>query len=1079
MRNLILLLYCFSTIFLHNIYAQSYEDEIDPFLGNYILGNSAELIMLWTHSTGDTCNQQILDYNGSTQSLTAQAQQTYADSSGIYGTKKMDVATGDLNGDHYDDVVAVWEGNNHSILMSIPDIDATSLHLSTFNMIKIDSTFQSGLRIEAADFDQDRNKEILLAYRGLDSKIHISIYETDSMLNIIKLAEISDWDITESLFDITAGDFDGDGLDEIAVIQNTDIPYLGDHRYQTNFDVKVYDYNPDISLLISHEVKSISTVNDFNPPTSNDINAYITRLIISTGNFDGDLQEELAFGYELDFSYYESVYHTTFHNKINVIEISPSLDDVSNNPDNVGFTCNWWVSNYDQLLAGWHIGLECADLNNDGVDEIISLNSYNVSVLKVGQNFALSWVTDDRLTSQVHINCKYGFDSHRMLGVTDLDADTSASDLGKWQPEIVVFDFHNNPYQTNLPGVLRYWVYKPTVDESNVITGISAVSCIETAIDGAYLPSCVMALGDFDGDAVRLGTPRRFYKKTVIQPTVILNAPPVHFDVFNDTCYDVSLAYNENECLFKSFYLTQSGLEKEVQTEVHRDWGMSSSLTAGGSFLGIGASATLSAHYGEGFSKTDKNAQTITVSVAVDAIEDDRIYATVTDYSFWEYPLYFKGNRNGSIMAVIPHLQENRWFPSKSWSASQYVPNHEVGNILSYQKYASIENNPDLAQRISGSYSSDDSYVLDSYSSYDWNLSIEDFNESQADTSQDIGASISASVSGWGVEVNTEFHYDQSEISTHRTSVSEQLAMGVHLDGIDMGLGEVSYRVTPYSYWSKNGALVVDYSVEPELADPGYPPTWWDNRYGNLPDPAFILPWRYDPEKGFTLEDESKRFQTKEIIFRPSEPAPGDTVTIVARLHNYSLLATTDPINVCFYQGDPDDGGELITALSGETVVSTPALLEARDVVEVQIEWLVPEDISDFPRIFALIDPNDSINEIHENNNKGFNVLAVWKPLSIEPNTNLPLPTKLTLFQNYPNPFNSSTKIKFILPSSEKVTIEIFNVQGQKIQTILEDTMIKGEHQVDFNASSLASGLYFYRIKAGEYICVKKMIFLK
>jgi hypothetical protein len=818
MRGLLLFLFCLVLVFYQNIHAQSYEDEIDPFLGNYILGNSAELMMLsvntaWPNGE-NLCWQTMYDYDYSTKSLNHITGYNYSDSLGIYGTKKMDIASGDFNGDHYDDVVAVWEGNNHSILMSIPDIDAKSLHWSTFNMIKIDSTFQSVLRIEAADFDQDRNKEILLAYRGLDSKIHISIYETDSMLNIIKLAEISDWDIAESLFDITTGDFDGDGLDEIAVIKNTSIPYLGNFCYQTNFDVKVYDYNPDIRLLISHEVNSISTINYFNPSTSSYINAYITRLIISTGNFDGDVQEELAFGYELDFSYYGGAlvgYYTTFHNKINVIEISPSLDDVSNNPDNPAFTCNWYLLNYNQLFAGWHIGLECADLNNDGVDEIISLNSYNVSVLKVGQNFALSWVTDDRVTSQVHTNSKYGFDSHKMLAVTDLDADTSATDLGKWQPEIVVFDFHNNPYQNNMPGALRYWVYKPTVDESNVITGISAVSCIETAIDGAYLPSCVIALGDFDGDAVRLGTPRRFYKKTVIQPTVILNAPPVHFDVFSDTCYDISLAYNENDCLFKSSYLTQSGVEKEVQTEVHRDWGMSASLTAGGSFLGIGASTTLTSRYGEGFSKTDKNAQTITVSVAVDAVEDDRIYATVTDYSFWEYPLYFKGNRNGSIMAVIPHLQENRWFPSKSWSASQYVPNHEVGNILSYQKYANIENNPDLAQRIAGSYSSDDSYVLDANSSYDWNLSIEDFNESQAETSRDIGMSVSASVSGWGVEVNTEFHYDQSEISTHRTAVSDKLAIGVHLDGIDMGLGEVSYRVTPYSYWGKNGALVVDY----------------------------------------------------------------------------------------------------------------------------------------------------------------------------------------------------------------------------------------------------------------------------
>jgi predicted outer membrane repeat protein len=89
------------------------------------------------------------------------------------------------------------------------------------------------------------------------------------------------------------------------------------------------------------------------------------------------------------------------------------------------------------------------------------------------------------------------------------------------------------------------------------------------------------------------------------------------------------------------------------------------------------------------------------------------------------------------------------------------------------------------------------------------------------------------------------------------------------------------------------------------------------------------------------------------------------------------------------------------------------------------------------------------------------------------------------LCQNYPNPFNASTKIKFELPETEKVKIEIFNLLGQKIETLLNKPIPAGSHQVEFNARNLPSGVYLYRIvvdsygKAGGFQEVKKMILLR
>ncbi len=91
-------------------------------------------------------------------------------------------------------------------------------------------------------------------------------------------------------------------------------------------------------------------------------------------------------------------------------------------------------------------------------------------------------------------------------------------------------------------------------------------------------------------------------------------------------------------------------------------------------------------------------------------------------------------------------------------------------------------------------------------------------------------------------------------------------------------------------------------------------------------------------------------------------------------------------------------------------------------------------------------------------------------------------PTVLTDFslnQNYPNPFNPSTKIKFGLPMSENVLVEVYNILGQKVVTLLNEEMTAGYHEIEFDGARLSSGVYFYKIKAGYFTDLKKMILLR
>ncbi len=83
------------------------------------------------------------------------------------------------------------------------------------------------------------------------------------------------------------------------------------------------------------------------------------------------------------------------------------------------------------------------------------------------------------------------------------------------------------------------------------------------------------------------------------------------------------------------------------------------------------------------------------------------------------------------------------------------------------------------------------------------------------------------------------------------------------------------------------------------------------------------------------------------------------------------------------------------------------------------------------------------------------------------------------LYQNFPNPFNPSTSISWEQPIESKTTIKIYDVLGKELMTILDEEIFPGFHQAEFNAGSLPSGIYFYRIFAGNFTQIKKMMLLK
>jgi hypothetical protein len=580
-----------------------------------------------------------------------------------------------------------------------------------------------------------------------------------------------------------------------------------------------------------------------------------------------------------------------------------------------------------------------------------------------------------------------------------------------------------------------------------------------------------MAMGDFNGDRVRVGNAVHYRKSSVQQPTVILNTPPVHFDVFepDTTHFDLSGCYPGLGCGFSSTYIQSVTTDTTITTEIHNDWGVDASLSAGGNVLGIGVQAKLKASYGEGFGKVQGTNRSLTITTGRVSSGDDWIFATVVDYDFYEYPVYDSIGTTpvGYVLAAIANNPRPLWIEAKDDNiiGNVYKPNHEVGNVLSYE----TANSPDMAQSI---VQFSDQTIGGTGSSF-VEVNMSRFRENSADTSKNIGLEVGGSISGWGIELEANAQYNQSQVSTQTTKIGQSITLRGDFGHISPEFGTTgTYYITPYAYWSKYGALVLDYKV-PTL--PTGPNSFWLTRYGSRSDLTFNLPWRLDPEKGIPLPggDLGYRQRTRDVFISHVDPRPGDTVTIGARVRNLGLQAVGTNVTVRFFNGDPAASGVQI----GQATITGG--IPARGTKYAFVPWTVAPATPRSARMYAVVDPDNAItNEVHENNNKG------WAPLSdfAAPTSVHDVETKPTgfaLYQSYPNPFNPSTTITYDVPARSHVTLRVYNMLGQEVTTLVDRMEEAGKKSVRFHAIGMASGVYYYRLETGSFVGIRKMVLMK
>ncbi len=1061
----------------------------DPLNGNFVIGNSAEIVVVWPSADFDTIYQKIYDYTPYTLTLIGESARPNG-GNGCKYKNELDAVSLDADQDGFDDIITFFRNGTQEYVMVTPGdtgiIDFSTSHIET-------ALGEAGIRViglRSIDSSEIGNwlSEIITVYPDPDACFldnirfnHFLFPEGSIDPNFFGYGPGGRcWNDEHEkgwVYDIAALDIEGDGIDEIALFKAEPHGFPFSQWYLSVEIVEVYNYFEESEPFPLFDLNDFHPIDNDDPFTSPF--AIPGPTVIASGDFNNDSYiNEFVVGYQISdqsFTFDGSIYHYEVTNRqyLQPMKINSTHNGVVYDTLNRVLHSEYYET-YDlpfvtefPNFSVYPISLCTGDLNKDGRDEILFYAYDSVKIYECDSLLSLTQV------ASIPLNNPINSFSNRNIAVEDLNA---GPEISEWLPEIIVANH-------NLSGDPCIQVYIPQLDTANNITGVQNVF---TLLDDDFnFNPVAVTLGDIDGDAIKLGPPRHFVLDSIIQPLIILNAPPTHFDVIGtDTC-DINACY-PGDCNFTAVYSEVASITYGIETNLHSDFAISTGVTGGGTYFGYGVEGHFSAEYGMDFSKVQGTSDKIKISQTITASKDDWIYATTAVYDVWEYPVYKMREFTGYVSLIIPKYHQESWFPSKSWKGFTYIPDHEAGNILSYPDYTDLLNNPDAVEVFThGQWHN--SYAVFENSHNTWSLNWNQVSNSGASTAWDVNLEAGVSFTAPNYSFSFEGEYGMGQRSTHTSSISEDITVTVDLYGIDATIGESGYHVTPYAFHAKNGALIVDYTVAPESSPTPGLETWWDLNYGQLYDPAFILPWRLNPEKGMTLEFEAKRHLTKEISFDPPVPEPGDVVTITARIHNFSLLPIPGgtPIKVSFYMGDPDDGGTLLTDTSGAEYVIITDSLPPRGFVNVQFDWLFPEEYPQHPWIYAVIDPEDNFLETHEENNKGFNILFLEGGyVDVDEHVSEILPEKYMLSQNYPNPFNLSTNIMYRIPEKSHVTITVFNLLGQKVKTLVDETKSAGEYRVRWDGNDeygqeVSTGIYFYRIKAGDYAESRKMLLLK
>ncbi len=242
----------------------------------------------------------------------------------------------------------------------------------------------------------------------------------------------------------------------------------------------------------------------------------------------------------------------------------------------------------------------------------------------------------------------------------------------------------------------------------------------------------------------------------------------------------------------------------------------------------------------------------------------------------------------------------------------------------------------------------------------------------------------------------------------------------------------------------------------------------WRKGFRNLSNTAFAMflgtnevPWR-DPQQGVPQGSVEFYNYLNGLLWDGSEfidPHTNEPTKFV--------LAGDPVAGTGWYEGDgwpngPQRGGD-----RRQVMAAGPFNLAPGDTQEIALGIMIAKGISNINSISKLIYTAQTAQVFYNTN------------LVTDVNEISPIPFRFELFQNYPNPFNSTTIIKYSISVKTNVELKVFDILGREINTLVNEEKEAGSYKLKFNGSNLSSGIYFYRLKAGDFLQTKKLLYLK
>ena len=974
----------------------------------------------------------------------------YTGAPASHGNHRIGSCAGDFNGDHVDDYITCTQGPLSEIYLRAYDATLSGTELSVQPMgsgtdIGYFSDYTGALgfsKLASGNFDSSDDDEAVLLYRNDNgtSFLRLVLYDLDAGLNLIPVGNIEDeqLDVVSSFesFDLQVIDLDYDGTDEI-VIAGSQVVSGNRQPY-----VKVYD------VTMSGGVATIIPREKTYVPTTISSGERMT-IALTTGDFNNDFIQEiaLAYGYQVTDGAGDP---DTWLRIFRVGDDSLNTPGVPDWLEKTVLLPQYYESteSNDQLT---NLDLDAGDVDGDGSDDIVMGTSNEIQLFSISDDFSI--------TSTSPLNASY------------------SNAEGKFYDQFITVADMNNDGRAEVLNMRNWLDQSDEGDEKQYISvninlyNPGTLSWQSLAINNTLLPDeytgsssirqYSVVIGDFDGDNVYFGDFEHYVLTDIVQPIIILNAPPTHSDdIGTGNWRDVNGIWEDGDCSgFTSHYSETTTESFTIETSISDAWSISASVGAEFDGLVASASASLEASYGENYTNTNANTETTTEVTVTTSCFDDAIYASIITYDVYEYPLYVGDSVISYVVSIHPRRNDiqYQWISSKSLQGQNFISKHEPGNILSYRPFSS----PQFVLSAQDEFNGGTNFNISSSISNAWEVTTEQVAESGADTERTIGMEASASFGVFGVSATVTGSYDWTGISTHKSSIGDAIAVGIDLGTVPIASNDAVYSLKPYIFWGEGNEVVLDYEVSPNSE-------FYANNY-SVQDPAWNMPWRLDEERGYTLSAQTKTRQSKSIWFDKKFPQPGDTITVHARIFNYSLVATEAPVEVKFFFGNPYNGGVAVTDIDGATTVTTDTPIASQQYKEVEFTIALPADFDHDGRLYARIDPDSVMTEVHEENNLCWRALGPYFPMSAEDYEGVGV-TEISSadwqnFQCYPNPVNDILSVTALLNDPGNVQLSMWNMQGVLVKDFGQSFSGKSYNR-NINIGELSAGIYMMKMSS-------------